>query len=385
MRRHIREGSSGEPIACVIGEIDLLRSLALAGIRCALVAHRGDLARFSRAATTRIDLPHHSPPSAFADLLIAWARAQPARPVLFYDGDWDLLMVSEYRNRLREAFQFVIPEHALVLDLVDKSRFARLAEARGLPVPRAVALDPDSTDAIDLRYPIILKPLTRHHDSWKPLSDRKAIRADTPADFRRIRLQLGEGGLRVLAQELIPGPERLIESYHVYADEAGQIVGEFTGRKIRTYPLEHGYSTALETSDAPDVRALGRDVIDRINFSGVAKLDFKRHPDTGELFLLEINPRFSLWQHLGAKAGVNLAHAVYTDLTGARRPPMGRARPGVRWVSIPSDLRAARAEGIPFTSWLSWMIKCQAKHGFAWDDPLPLVAGFIQRVARRGP
>ena len=39
-------------------------------------------------------------------------------------------------------------------------------------------------------------------------------------------------------------------SYHVYVDERGEILGEFTGQKLRTYPREYGDSTALEiTSD----------------------------------------------------------------------------------------------------------------------------------------
>src|SRR5207248_11659011 len=51
-------------------------------------------------------------------------------------------------------------------------------------------------------------------------------------------------------------------------------------------------STALELTDAPDVAALGRDVLARLRFAGVAKLDFKRDR-AGRLWLLEINPRFN--------------------------------------------------------------------------------------------
>src|SRR5215470_19812901 len=48
------------------------------------------------------------------------------------------------------------------------------------------------------------------------------------------------------------------------------------------------------------------DLVDALEWlTGVAKPDFKRAPD-GRLLLLEINPRFNLWHHLGAVAGVNL-------------------------------------------------------------------------------
>jgi predicted ATP-grasp superfamily ATP-dependent carboligase len=373
------------PYACVIGEIDLLRALALADIPCALVAPRGDFARYSRGARIVIDLPEHWQAPDLVERLIRWGELHPVRPALFYDGDWDLLMISEYRERLRPVFRFVVPEHELVLDLVDKARFARLATTHDLPVPRAVQLAPgDSTDGVDFPFPVVVKPITRHLDSWQPLSTAKAMQADTRAELDAAWAELSRLGLRVLVQEMIPGPERLIESYHAYVDAAGATVGEFTGRKIRTYPAAHGYSTSLESTDAPDVLALGRDVLARIGFrEGVAKLDFKRHPETGTLHLFEINPRFNLWHHLGAKAGVNLAHAVYADLTGAPRPRLGVAVPGKRWCNLSSDARAARAEGMSLARWIPWALRSDAKHGVAWNDPFPVVAGMLQLLVRR--
>jgi predicted ATP-grasp superfamily ATP-dependent carboligase len=58
----------------------------------------------------------------------------------------------------------------------------------------------------------------------------------------------------LLAQQLIPGADAQIESYRCYVDARGNVAGEFTGRKIRTYPAAYGHTTALEITDAPDVR-----------------------------------------------------------------------------------------------------------------------------------
>ncbi len=134
----------------------------------------------------------------------------------------------------------------------------------------------------------------------------------------------------LLAQEMIPGPETKIESYHCYVDEKGTVVGEYTGRKIRTYPEALGHSTALTITNADDVAKLGRELVAKLNFSGVAKFDFKRAPD-GQLHLLEVNPRYNLWHYVGAVAGVNLPALVYGDLLGLpgrRRSGPGPARPG---------------------------------------------------------
>jgi hypothetical protein len=147
-----------------------------------------------------------------------------------------------------------------------------------------------------------------------------------------------------LVQEFVHGSEARIESYHCYVDQEGRVAGEFTGRKIRTYPMRFGHTTALEITEAADVRRLGRDIVERLGISGVAKLDFKRDMQ-GQLRLLEINPRFTLWHHPAAIAGVNIPALVYADLTGRPRPAPARLRAGLRWCRPWKDFPAAREGG----------------------------------------
>ena len=76
------------------------------------------------------------------------------------------------------------------------------------------------------------------------MKDVDALRALWP--------QLLDAGVDVLAQQLIAGAETQIESYHCYVDQRGSIAGEFTGRKICTFPVAYGHTTALEITDAAD-------------------------------------------------------------------------------------------------------------------------------------
>ncbi|MGH7605770.1 MAG: ATP-grasp domain-containing protein, partial [Gemmatimonadales bacterium] len=365
-----------------------VRPLGLAGVRAAVVAPPGAPARYSRH--TRSVLPWRDAwqrPDELVDALVRYGEAQPEPPVLFYQEDRTLLLVSRYRDRLRQAFRFVVPDQTLVEQLVDKARFQALAASLGLPVPRARLLAPADgrpfPHDLDLTFPIVIKPVTRVPSQWEPVAGPgKAARIDRLETLRALwpRLAVAGGGLPLIAQELVPGPETCIESYHTYVDARGRIVGEFTGRKIRTLPATYGDSTALETTDAPDVRALGRALIDKVGLQGVAKLDFKRGPD-GRLHLLEVNPRFNLWHHLGAAAGVNLPALVYADLTGAatRRRPAAPARAGVRWCKPWKDIRAARAAGVSLVAWVPWALRCPATSGAAWDDPLPLIGAGLWR------
>lgn len=366
-----------------MGEIDLVRALGLAGIRSAVVVDPGNPARYSRS--TAHVLPYfdsRTEPEARVAAVVAYAERQPEKPVLFYDNDWSLLLISRHRARLATALRFVVPEPDLVEALVDKERFQELAERLSLPVPRARRVRLSEAVEVDLRYPLVAKPLTRDHATWRPVARAKAVRVGDPGALRELGRRLAGSALDVLLQEEVPGPESRIESYHVYVDAEGAIAGEFTGRKLRTYPQGFGYTSALEITSAPDVAELGRELTRRLGLRGVAKLDFKRD-DERRLHLLEVNPRFNLWHHPGALAGVNLPALVYADLTGGARPGMCPARAGVRWCSLAHDLQAARLEGWSATRWLRWVARCEAKSGLALADPLPLARGLAWRVAHQ--
>jgi predicted ATP-grasp superfamily ATP-dependent carboligase len=246
-------------------------------------------------------------------------------------------------------------------------------------VPPAERLRPRPGEpAPELRvpFPVIVKPVVRV-SNWFALGEQaKAIRVGGPAEWRWRCEQLAAMDTELLVQQLIDGPESAIESYHAYVAADGVIAGEFTGRKIRTYPARYGFSTSVEITDAPDVARQGREVLDELSLRGVAKLDFKRD-ERGRLHLLEINPRFNIWHHPAAVAGVNLPALVHADLTGSPRPSGRRATRRVAWCQPLTDLRAAYESGMSPLAWLRWARRCRAVSGLAPDDPLPFIRGTL--------
>jgi predicted ATP-grasp superfamily ATP-dependent carboligase len=364
--------------ACVLGSVDLVRPLHLAGIRCVAVAPPESPVHHSRFVEASVEWADPwTAGGRLVDNLIRFAQTCPEPPVLFYEEDRDLLLVSRERDRLAHYFRFVIPEAALVEDLVDKSRLDRLAKRLGLPMPRSRAFAPlpaAPPDELDLDFPVILKPLTRRGlDRWAQLTLGKALRVDTPERLSELWPLLTQNSLDLIIQELVSGPESQVESYHAYIDRTGKVVGEFTGRKIRTKPPENGFSTAVEITRNGELAELGRELVGRLGLRGVAKFDFKRSRNNG-FVLFEVNPRFSLWHHPGAIAGVNLPALVYADLTGRPRPRITAVRPGVRWFDARHDAFAAREHGLPLWRWLLWALGTDT---LAWNDPMPFIGSVV--------
>jgi D-aspartate ligase len=374
------------PLALVMGDVDMVRALGVAGIPSVYFGPEDDSARLSRHV--QVSLPWIDPwehPSDLADLLLAFARAQPEPLVLFPQTDATLLLASRHRERLAERFRLTLAEPDLVEALVDKSRFQALAAERGLPVPSAQRLRPSPgapAPAIEVPFPAVVKPLTRTPGWTSLVGAGKALHVMDQGDFAAAWRELSQLQTDLLAQQLIAGPESSIESYHVYVDEAGAVAGAFTGRKIRTFPLEYGRSTAVEIVTLPDVDELGRDIVARLGLTGVAKLDFKRDM-VGRLHLLEINPRFNLWHYPGAVAGINLPALVYADLTGSERPAVAEHPQQLAWVDPLQDLRAARAIDLSVLPWLRFVAGSPAISGLARADPAPFLRGKLWSAVRR--
>lgn len=369
-------------IACVSGDLDLVRALGLGGIRSVVLAERGAPPRYSRFCVDAWTWPDPwcAPEAALATLERV-AQAYPDRPILFYQCDADLLLVSRHRQKLSGMFRFVIADATLIEDLVDKGRFQMLATGLDLPVPRGVVVvsGQEDGDLAALRFPVVIKPVVRQPGWMELTGGAKVMLAPTRPQLSAFMATL-PAGTRVVVQELIEGPESGVESYHVYSDPDGAIVADFTGKKIRTYPVRHGDSTALVTTDQADLLRLGRKVIARLGLTGVAKLDFKRAPD-GRLYLLEVNPRFTLWHHLAAVAGLNVPAMVHADLTGGPRPGRTTARPGVRWCRQVKDITAARGDGVSMGRWLQWAWACEAQTPLTIDDPWPLLGAACWRAS----
>jgi predicted ATP-grasp superfamily ATP-dependent carboligase len=377
-------------MAVVMGDVDMVRALGLVGIRSSYFGPPDDSARFSRHVREILPwLDEWRCQEQIVAAILRYARTQPEPPVLYPQTDAAVLLASRYRDDLSRSIRFVLADAELIEGLIDKAHFQALAERHGLPVPAAQRVRPSPDGpAPDLQipFPVLVKPV-RRGGNWTATGARgKAMHVRGEDEWERVWPRLRRLDSEVLVQQLVPGRESAIESYHAYIDAGGDTVGEFTGRKIRTFPPHYGNSSAVEIVDLPDVAALGRGALDTLGVRGVAKVDFKRD-DRGRLQLLEINPRFNLWHHPAAVAGVNLPALVYADLTGCARPRGRHPARRVTWCAPLLDVRAAYMAGTPPVAWLRWVRRCEAISGLAWDDPLPFLCGTLwgavwRRLAR---
>ena len=394
-------GEPPAPTAVLCGDLNMLRCFTGSGVETLIVASDPESAvfasRHARATRTMSD-PKKSPSEAARDLATIGKELEE-RAALYYGDDAMLQVVSQNRDELARHYRFLMPTRERIDDLVDKVRFARLAEGLGLPIPPTLVVD-DATTArtIESRVglPCVLKP--SGHVGWarsgavKDLGPPpKLLTATSRPELDLMLERIRRFTRSFVAQPWIEGGEDRIVSFHVYVRADGTPLSHYVGRKIRTYPRRAGISTFLELVRDPEAEALGLSIVKKLGHVGIAKLDFKVDAVTGRYALLEVNPRFNLWHHLGAASGVNLPLIAHADLLGLPLPPSGPLRTGIRWISFDDDLRSFLRDYGPsgelsVGAWLDSLRGEKVYDVFAWDDPSPLVAlmrrELVERFAR---
>jgi predicted ATP-grasp superfamily ATP-dependent carboligase len=386
--------SRSEVHALVCGDLNLLRCLTGRGFPVAVVASdpREPTLRSRHAGEKFVIASPVDAERAVVDLE-ALAQRFAKRPVLYYGNDATLLLLSRARERLGKGFRFSLPPSELVEALVDKARFSELARLRRLRIPETVHSEQLSSARellAEVGVPCAFKP--NNHTGW--LSRRaavdhvpkKALRADTREQALALYDELSPFGPFVV-QRWVEGGEDSVLSFHCYANDQSRVLGWFVGRKIRTYPKEAGVSTYLELVRDEEVARAGMDIVSRLGIVGPLKIDFKRDERTRRLYVLELNPRFTLWCYLGTAAGVNLPAIAYNSLLGLPLPLPQTYRTDIRWLSFGNDvrtfLRSYRPAGdLGILEWLGSYRSKKVYEVFSWTDPAPSVAKMLDYARR---
>jgi predicted ATP-grasp superfamily ATP-dependent carboligase len=116
------------------------------------------------------------------------------------------------------------------------------------------------------------------------------------------------------------------------------VLNAYAYRRLREFPVSGGPSTLRETIEAPELIEHAERLMQALDWTGVAMVEFKTDARDGVARLLEINPRFWGSLELAAVAGMNFPLMLYR-LTRGEAVERVEARVGVRsrWL-LPGDL-----------------------------------------------
>lgn len=385
--------------ALVLGRISLVRSLGRVGIPIILAREgRQVFERSSRYVRKFIELPNiQKYPEQALEILINYGRILSAKPVTFFNGESDVMLFSEYRNVLKEFYHIILPDHHLVSRLVNKQKFWQLAKELNLSVPQTFTPVTESEMydmGAKIGYPCLLKPIRQQiwhqPEYYNSIVYRKAILVNDADELKSILAIMPPIKGEVMVQQYIPGDDTNHFDHHSYIDKKRIVRGSIVGHKIRTYPIHFGQGCYTHYLEEPAIEALCLDALTKIGYIGAANINTKRHSETGRDYILEINPRFSLWTIFDSICGVNMPLLQYLDALDMEIPqsvPSGKRR---RWLSLGTDFKSMLAYRkcgeLSIGGWIKSFYTYKGKiehHIFAPDDPGPFFDNLIIKTAQQ--
>lgn len=352
--------------------------------------------------------------SAYIDALITWADELDEKPVLFISSDEHCVVVNSNADRLRDHIAYPYLDEETMARCINKHVMFRAARAAGVPVPATVFVSSpsDAGEALEtMRYPAVVKPASwvqhdsgvcRRNSSFIPAFGQKAVRAVCRQDLEPVlnrALSLEE---TVVVQQEIVGDCSGIWGVSLYANSAGDIWISHSLQKTRQYPSDFGTGSCMTPQSEPVITQLSTDLVRAVSFQGIAEIEFKRHEDTGDYYLMEINPRPGTWITASSVNGVNTPFIAYCDLADLPIPETSEPDVETIWVDSWYDtmyfLRYRKGDHTGRSlSWKEWRRSLRRpREGayFTTDDPLPglrrawdlgctLAGAGWRRIARR--
>jgi predicted ATP-grasp superfamily ATP-dependent carboligase len=370
--------------------LGVVRSLGRRGIPVCIIDDEYSISRFSRYATDAVRVPDlRDDGRTIETILEVGDRLGLEGWVLYPTRDETVSALSRHREALAPRFRVATPSWSSVSWACDKRRTYALAERLGIPAPKTwYVRDAAELATLASALPLAIKPAIKERFIYA--TKAKAWRADSlPQLVARYEAASAlVGSDEVMVQELVPGDGRQQFAYCAFFKD-GRALGTMVVRRWRQHPPEFGRaSTFVETVDVPILEQLSERLLREIDYYGLAELEYKRDPRTGEYKLLDFNARTWGYHSLGQRAGVDFPAMLFADQLGEPVAPR-RAAPGVRWIRLVTDLPTGAVEVLGGRiGWRSYLRSLRGVHTesvFSWDDPLPGVAelGLVPYLVRK--
>lgn len=225
--------------------------------------------------------------------------------VLIPTSDKAAEFMSLNKEKLESLAGILMPSREIFMKGYDKNELMRVCKENGFPHPQTVDLSKDGLDSDGVRnfpYPGLLKPnMTsggRGMTLVNSLAELQKVYPDIHQQYGECHLQrfVKAGGRQVKVQ--------------VMTDSKGEPKYSSVIWKQRFYPVNGGSSCCNVTIDEPEVAEVCGKVLKAIGWVGFADFDLIEDPETGELLIMEINPRIPACVRSAFKSGMDFATMI---------------------------------------------------------------------------
>ena len=296
-------------LGCGTQGLAIVRNIKKVGHRTVLIGERHNYADTSRYVDTFIY--SEDSPSCESFLKLVESTVNDYRiEVVIPMSDTTSEFLSSNKKNLQKIVHYQMPDIIDWMRGVNKSDLMALCKDKHYPAPFTILGETEllKIDKEHIPFPLLIKPnitcggrgMTLVH-SYEELKENYPI---IKAEYGDCHFQqyVKQGGAQVEVQLYISAEKQLVNSSVIY--------------KYRWYPERGGSSCcAVSVKNDKIVDILYHLLLD-LNWVGFADFDTIENPDTGELLIMELNPRVPACVKCAIEAGIPWGQILVDEYLG---------------------------------------------------------------------
>ncbi|GAA5052239.1 carboxylate--amine ligase [Haladaptatus pallidirubidus] len=293
-----------------------VRSLTRADIRTIVaVADKHLPVAASRFCDEVVRVPPSYEILAYKDALLGIAARSDVYTIIPHRPQ-DTYVLSKYHDEFDQYVSLVVPPLETLKRVHDRKQLMDIAERTEVPVPETRLLDEatewDVDRVVKSRYNLLVD---EYIDSYEPSESSivKSVQHVPSNESLNIATTCEAMDHVPIVQEYIDGTDEYV--FGALYDH-GEPLATFQHRQIRGDSYTGGGGVYRESVEIPSLEAVGRAVLDELEWHGLACIEYIEDAATGEFKLVEINPR--MWQSLAcaAASGADFPYWYWLQVIG---------------------------------------------------------------------
>jgi len=212
-------------------------------------------------------------------------------------GGKDILPTLRYAKE-----KTILPSEESLKKCFDKYQTIQLAKDCDIPVPFTMHVktlqELEKVKEI-VKFPCVIKPSCELEEKFiYYANNQEELYNHIVTSFRKLGENSEHG---IIVQEYISG----VGAGFFALYDKGIPVRIFMHQRLREWPISGGASTAAKAFYSNKLKKYGLSLLNKLNWNGVAMIEFKYNYYEDEFYLMEINPKFWGSLELALRAGVN--------------------------------------------------------------------------------
>jgi predicted ATP-grasp superfamily ATP-dependent carboligase len=303
------------------------------------------------------------------------------KAVLIPTEEKTVVQISAAREKLQPYYYLELCPHSMMLALQSKQGFADLAVKAGSPVPASIVIrSKEDLKALNqLSYPCVFKPLEQNENYSKKF--KKAYKVQSSDEVISLYENIEPVLSDMIVQEWLEGEDSDIYFCLAFYDEHSNCVSCFTGRKLRSWPLNVGGTAACTSAPeaAAELQKLTDNFVQSIGYQGLMGMEYKYDRLRKGFYMIEPTVGRTDYQHeVASLSGSNFLEAMVCYFAGIPGPK-ARLNRSVMWFDEIADANAkAHGASRQFDASLTPVAAI-----WRWSDPRPGLVAFWRRLQRK--